>query len=82
MYIDDTQHKKITTKQEKKTKEKFKGKERDMPTRVPFMSVTKDGGFRQKREYTDYLEIQGTHIQRLHPSEKLAALADFAFFLR
>ncbi|EAC6780740.1 VirB4 family type IV secretion system protein [Listeria monocytogenes] len=82
MYIDDTQHKKITTQQEKKTKVNNKEGGRGMQMRVPFMAVTKDGGFRQKREYTDYLEIQGTHIQRLHPSEKLSALANFAFFLR
>ncbi|TYV33093.1 VirB4 family type IV secretion system protein [Listeria monocytogenes] len=82
MYIDDTQHKKVTTEQKKKNHEKNMDRGRGMQTRIPFMSVTTDGGFRQKREYTDYLEIQGTHIQRLHPSEKLSALANFSFFLR
>ncbi|MBF2356029.1 hypothetical protein IA807_14010 [Listeria seeligeri] len=82
MYIDDTQHKQISTKKEKRAEGENREKGRGMQTRVPFVSITKDGAFKQKREFTDYLEINGTHIQRLHPSEKLSALANFSFFLR
>jgi hypothetical protein len=79
MYIDD----RVTDSKAKSDgNKKRRFRKRTTKARIPFLRVTKDGGFQQKREFTDYLEIRGTHVEQLHPSEQVVAMTNFAFFLR